>query len=106
MACGGNRQTAATPLLDRTAEAAADQTGTPTPGKPDARPRRNPLVALPGRVVRVVRESGLQGLARRAGRFFFAQSFSSLTRRIVSLNVAGLVALVVGTLYLSQFRAG
>ena len=43
---------------------------------------------------------------RRAGQFFFALSFSSLTRRIVSLNVAGLLALVVGILYLSQFRAG
>jgi two-component system sensor histidine kinase ChvG len=43
---------------------------------------------------------------RRLWQFFVAQSFSSLTRRIVSLNVAGLVALVVGVLYLSQFRAG
>ena len=41
-----------------------------------------------------------------AWQFFVSQSFSSLTRRIVSLNVAGLVALVVGILYLSQFRAG
>ena len=30
----------------------------------------------------------------------------SLTRRIVFLNVAGLLALVIGILYLSQFRAG
>jgi two-component system, OmpR family, sensor histidine kinase ChvG len=43
---------------------------------------------------------------RRAGQFFFALSFSSLTRRIVSLNLAGLVALVASILYLSQFRAG
>ena len=43
---------------------------------------------------------------RRLWQFFVAQSFSSLTRRIVSLNVAGLVALVIGILYLSQFRAG
>jgi two-component system sensor histidine kinase ChvG len=42
----------------------------------------------------------------RAGQFFFALSFSSLTRRIVSLNLAGLVALVACILYLSQFRAG
>ena len=41
-----------------------------------------------------------------AWQFFVTQSFSSLTRRIVSLNVAGLVALVIGILYLSQFRAG
>ncbi|MDF3810612.1 MULTISPECIES: sensor histidine kinase [Rhodopseudomonas] len=43
---------------------------------------------------------------RRAGQFFFALSFSSLTRRIVSLNLAGLIALVASILYLSQFRAG
>ncbi|MGE0521413.1 MAG: stimulus-sensing domain-containing protein [Variibacter sp.] len=43
---------------------------------------------------------------RRIWRFFVSQSFSSLTRRIVFLNVAGLLALVVGILYLSQFRAG
>src|ERR1700710_2690427 len=45
-------------------------------------------------------------LLRRAGQFFFAVSFSSLTRRIVSLNLAGLIALVASVLYLSQFRAG
>ncbi|MBV6489218.1 MAG: sensor histidine kinase [Pseudorhodoplanes sp.] len=50
--------------------------------------------------------------ARRASRpvrfwrFIVAQSFSSLTRRIVLLNVAGLLALFIGILYLSQFRAG
>lgn len=33
-------------------------------------------------------------------------STSSLTRRIVILNLAGLMALVVGILYLNQFRAG
>ena len=54
----------------------------------------------------IYRESGLRGIAERGWQFFVAQSFSSLTRRIVSLNVAGLVALVVGMLYLSQFRAG
>jgi two-component system sensor histidine kinase ChvG len=45
-------------------------------------------------------------LLRRAWQFFITQSFSSLTRRIVSLNLAGLVALVASILYLSQFRAG
>ncbi|MEW6454663.1 MAG: sensor histidine kinase [Pseudomonadota bacterium] len=45
-------------------------------------------------------------MLRRAWQFFVSQSFSSLTRRIVFLNVAGLLALVIGTLYLSQFRAG
>jgi two-component system sensor histidine kinase ChvG len=45
-------------------------------------------------------------MLRRIWRFFVSQGFSSLTRRIVFLNVAGLLALVVGILYLSQFRAG
>ncbi|MBI5130982.1 MAG: sensor histidine kinase [Rhodopseudomonas palustris] len=44
--------------------------------------------------------------ARRAGQFFFTLSFSSLTRRILSLNLAGLMALSASILYLSQFRAG
>lgn len=46
------------------------------------------------------------GWLHRAGQFILALSFSSLTRRIVSLNLAGLVALVACILYLSQFRAG
>jgi two-component system, OmpR family, sensor histidine kinase ChvG len=54
---------------------------------------------------RVVRVS-VAAMARRAWHFFLSQSFSSLTRRIVFLNVAGLLALVMGILYLSQFRAG
>ena len=45
-------------------------------------------------------------LARRAWQFFVRLSFSSLTRRIIFLNLTGLVALVIGILYLSQFRAG
>jgi two-component system sensor histidine kinase ChvG len=42
----------------------------------------------------------------RAWQFSVRQSFSSLTRRIIFLNVTGLLALVIGILYLSQFRAG
>ncbi|HXW24652.1 MAG TPA: sensor histidine kinase [Xanthobacteraceae bacterium] len=45
-------------------------------------------------------------LARTLWQFFLRKSFSSLTRRIVFLNIAGLLALVMGILYLSQFRAG
>ncbi|HEY1363438.1 MAG TPA: sensor histidine kinase [Xanthobacteraceae bacterium] len=37
---------------------------------------------------------------------FIRISFSSLTRRIIFLNVTGLLTLVIGILYLSQFRAG
>jgi two-component system sensor histidine kinase ChvG len=43
---------------------------------------------------------------RRTVQFFLALTFSSLTRRIVSLNLVGLIALVASILYLSQFRAG
>ncbi len=39
-------------------------------------------------------------------RFPVAHLFSSLTRRIVVLNLAALAALVSGILYLNQFRAG
>jgi two-component system, OmpR family, sensor histidine kinase ChvG len=42
---------------------------------------------------------------RRAWQFFINQSSSTLTRRIVVLNVAGLLALSVGINYLSPFRA-
>ena len=39
-------------------------------------------------------------------RFIDFTIFSSLTRRIVVLNMAGLVVLVIGILYLNQWRAG
>ena len=48
----------------------------------------------------------LRNLARSVWQFFVTQTFSSLTRRIVFLNLAGLIALLTGVLYLSQFRAG
>ncbi|MDO8534251.1 MAG: sensor histidine kinase [Xanthobacteraceae bacterium] len=38
--------------------------------------------------------------------FLINESFSSITRRILLLNLAGLVALVSGILYLSEYRAG
>jgi two-component system sensor histidine kinase ChvG len=43
---------------------------------------------------------------RRGWRMIDAQASSSLTRRIVLLNIAGLAVLVVSILYLSQYRAG
>lgn len=72
------------PFTDQAAESAAE---TPPPAAPAAPARRasRPI---------------------RFWRFIVAQSFSSLTRRIVLLNVAGLLALFIGILYLSQFRAG
>jgi two-component system, OmpR family, sensor histidine kinase ChvG len=54
----------------------------------------------------VVRTEGLAGAARHSWQFFVTQSFSSLTRRIVFLNITGLMALVIGIMFLSQFRAG
>src|SRR6266853_3594277 len=54
----------------------------------------------------ILRTEGLAGAFRHTWQFFVSQSFSSLTRRIVFLNVAGLLAFVLGILYLTQFRAG
>jgi two-component system sensor histidine kinase ChvG len=46
------------------------------------------------------------GWFRRFGSFLAFQAFSSLRRRIVLLNLLGLVSLVSGILYLSEYRAG
>ncbi|WP_043752084.1 sensor histidine kinase [Methylobacterium nodulans] len=43
---------------------------------------------------------------RLVGRWIAQRASSSLTRRIVVLNLAGLIALLVGFLYLNQFRQG
>jgi two-component system, OmpR family, sensor histidine kinase ChvG len=48
----------------------------------------------------------IRGWLQRVWAFFVTQSFSSLTRRIVFLNVTGLLALSIGVTFLSQFRAG
>jgi two-component system sensor histidine kinase ChvG len=69
----------------------------------------SPALDPDGRAEQAASAPGWQrpfGWLRRAGQFFFTLSFSSLTRRIVSLNLAGLIALVASILYLSQFRAG
>jgi two-component system, OmpR family, sensor histidine kinase ChvG len=50
--------------------------------------------------------STLRRRLRRLLRIVTVQTFSSLTRRIVVLNLAGLVALVVGIIYLNQLREG
>jgi two-component system sensor histidine kinase ChvG len=77
-------------VLDRTTDSAPTDVEAERPDEAAARP------------------SGLGRLTaplRSAWQFLVALSSSSLTRRIVSLNIAGLAALVVGILYLSQFRA-
>lgn len=53
---------------------------------------------------RVVSPFARAGTAIR--RFLDLTIFSSLTRRIIVLNLAGLLVLVVGILYLNQWRAG
>ncbi|CAM9930345.1 unnamed protein product, partial [Phaeothamnion confervicola] len=93
-------------LLDRTTEAPPQAAETQRPDGRAERVRRNPFADLPQRIRRVYNERGLRGVGDRLWQFFVSQSFSSLTRRIVFLNVAGLLALVIGILYLSQFRAG
>jgi len=84
-------------VLDRTIQADARQDVAERPA--DAAERTVELTAPP-------EGGGVRGWPRRIWQFFDALTFSSLTRRILSLNVAGLVALVIGILYLSQFRAG
>jgi two-component system sensor histidine kinase ChvG len=54
----------------------------------------------------VLRTEGPSGLVRHSWQFFVTQSFSSLTRRIVFLNIAGLLALVLSILQFTQLRAG
>ncbi len=76
-------------MLDRTQD---DTTAEAAASVPPARPVR-PWSRF-GRVM------------ARAVRAVVNRSFSSLTRRIVLLNLVGLVALVSGILWLSQFRQG
>jgi len=88
-------------VLDRTADVAGTDTEAPplspaeTEGLEGAEMRAQPHGL-----------GGVRRWLRIAWQFFVTQSISSLTRRIVSLNVAGLLALAVGIIVLSQFRAG
>src|SRR5215210_357409 len=50
------------------------------------------------------RPAGLLARLRSFGRGLALRASSSLTRRIVVLNLAGLFALLLGFLYLNQFR--
>jgi two-component system, OmpR family, sensor histidine kinase ChvG len=87
-------------VLDRTTEINAPKPSADAEGPGEEKPR-GPRKRLTGAL-----RSTWQHTWQRAWQFFVRQSFSSLTRRIVILNLAGLVALVTGVLYLSQFRAG
>ena len=88
-------------MLDKTADIAENRA-------PQLAPAESHVEAEAPRGAGVARHGVARVTAwlRWAWQFFITQSFSSLTRRIVSLNVAGLLALSVGIIYLSQFRAG
>jgi two-component system, OmpR family, sensor histidine kinase ChvG len=90
-------------LLDRTATTVTESAETPRPDEPDNHAASNPVLNLPRRIAQTYRQRGVRGLAQLYWQFLAGRS---LTRRIVFLNVAGLLALVIGILYLSQFRAG
>jgi two-component system sensor histidine kinase ChvG len=104
-------ETPADDVLDRTAEPA----GTGSQASTEADPRVDNLIESQAD------DAGLdqaeprpqpRGFARlghwlqQTLQFFVTQSSSSLTRRIVVLNLTGLVALSIGIIFLSQFRAG
>ena len=78
-------------MLDRTAEILAQNVEAERHGEEGPRAERVGI---------------LRRLARSSWHLIVSQSFSSLTRRILILNLAGLVTLVIGVMYLSQFRAG
>jgi two-component system sensor histidine kinase ChvG len=111
--------TPADDVLDRTAETTGAGAPAPAPNKVEAQSGSGgdgPLSSETSSETEhadgsdaPVAKRGLARIAnwsRRTGQFFTAQSSSSLTRRIVSLNVAGLLALSIGIIFLSQFRAG
>jgi two-component system sensor histidine kinase ChvG len=93
-------------VLDRTIKNPPDAAGTFRPDERRERAERSPLETQLKPETHDRSEGGLASAAQRVWLFSVGHIFSSLTRRIVILNVAGLVALVVGILHLSQFRAG
>src|ERR1700733_6971074 len=97
-------RTPADDVLDRTAESAGAGNDTNAPPPAEAQIE----AALDERNANRIRYglARIGGLLLRIWQFFIVQSFSSLTRRIVVLNVAGLLALSIGITFLSQFRAG
>ena len=116
-------------MLDRTIDPGESAAETIQPGKSTKFARkRNVLIAvlaikakraayavqtLPARVGaffhgtwQVLLVDGISGILRHAWQLFVEQSFSSLTRRIIVINMIGLVAFVAGILFLSQLREG
>jgi two-component system sensor histidine kinase ChvG len=86
-------------LLDRTPDSLKTEVEANDPTTPTQRVTK-PL----GRAERIRQRA--TAVLMSAWLFFKHLSFSSLSRRIIFLNVTGLVVLVIGILWLSQFRAG
>ena len=100
----GRSKTLAGDVLDRTADS---QASTEAAAAVDAQIDRR--AESTGLDEAKARRRGLAAVGewlQRGWQFFSTQSSSSLTRRIVVLNVTGLVALSIGIIVLSQFRAG
>ena len=104
-------ETPADDVLDRT----ADHAGPGSEASMEAEPRVDTLIESQAESAGLddtelrLRPRGFARVGdwlRRAWQFFITQSFSSLTRRIVVLNLTGLVALSIGIIFLSQFRNG
>ena len=66
-------------------------------GEPALKPKRHPWRVVVAPFYKV---------AGAVNRFLDLTIFSSVTRRIIVLNLVGLLVLVVGILYLNQWRAG
>ena len=97
-------ETPADDVLDRTIETpASTDTGLAVEDQSESRAEST------GRDQDKARRHGIAAVGewlQRGWQFFVTQSSSSLTRRIVVLNLTGLVALSIGIIVLSQFRAG
>lgn len=110
------------PELEPRPDAKSDVSQQGRASEPDERaasPGPDERAALPGPAERDVRPAGRTAANRwrlvvmpfakvvaAVSRFLDFTIFSSLTRRIIVLNMAGLLVLVVGILYLNQWRAG
>src|SRR5580692_2981369 len=100
----GHVRNPADDVLDRTAEIARakmrTQAASQDASESESETKAEAAAVSPRGFARIA------GWLQRAWQFFITQSFSSLTRRIVFLNVAGLLALSIGINFLSEFRAG
>ena len=77
----------------------SENSGVISTSDPETGPERSRLRRLGNKRIR-------RRLINQFGRIFGTYVLSSLTRRIIAINLVGLIALVIGILYLNQFRAG